>query len=143
MKKPNSMFRNGAFASAIAGFAILAVPASAALWAALPQPGTDSLDLTVYDTMPRIGAEQVPTDPYCDVQETLVINLTEEYGEELSLSALNPDQTRFDFWTSDDAGTWTVTYTRTDGVACVIGSGVGWAQGAAPGVFLSEVGVDL
>lgn len=129
-------------AAAIGTAAILAValPVSAAFW---PAPQEHRIDLSRYDAITRIGDAALPTDPYCDTPEMVDISLSEDFGERITLSALNPDNTRMDFWSSDMMGTWTVTYTRADGVMCVVGSGTGWTDGAAPGAFMEQAGVAL
>lgn len=118
--------------------AALALPAFAA-----QPPAVSPMDLSVYDAMPRIGEAQLATDPYCDMPDTLAVSLVEDYAEEIVLSAQNPEGRRFDFWASDAFGTWTVSYTRADGVACVVGSGTGWQPGDSAGARMQQIGLRL
>lgn len=127
-------------AAAIGLALVLALPAGAALW---PERKHDTLDLARFDAITRIGAAALPTDPYCDTPEMIDISLSEDFAEKITLSALNPDATRMDFWSSDLMGTWTVTYTRADGVMCVVDSGTGWTAGAAPSQFMEKAGIIL
>lgn len=110
--------------------------------AAVMPPQGDTVDLAYYDGVQRIGNAQLATDPYCATPETLAADLGEVYGEDIILSAAR-DSRQFDVWASGDAGTWTVSYTRPDGVACVIGSGTGWDDGDDASSRLQEVGLQL
>ncbi|MFT4150748.1 MAG: hypothetical protein QM656_11180 [Paracoccaceae bacterium] len=138
MKRTNTT--RTAIAMGATVFLAIAVPAGAALWPAAPQK---TVDLARFDAITRIGAEALPTDPYCDTVDMIDVSLSEDFAERITLSALNPDSTRLDFWSSDLMGTWTVTYTRADGVMCVVGSGTGWRAGDAPARFMEQAGVAL
>lgn len=121
-------------------FAAMAISAPA--MAAQP-PTVQPMDLSVYDAMPRVGEAQLVTDPYCDQPDTLAASLIEDYAEAVVLSTRNPNGTRFDFWASAAGGTWTVSYTRADGVACVVGSGIGWQKGDSAGARMQQIGLSL
>jgi len=136
-------FRTGMLAASAIAVLAAALPVSAALWPATPTPATGAINLAVYDDMPRVGRAQLPTDPFCDRPDIVAISLAEDYAEQIMLSAKNDDGTRFDFWASGPSGTWTVTYARADGVACVVGSGIGWSDGASAGTFLQEIGITI
>lgn len=131
-------FRMRHLALAGAAIATAALPALAAM-----KPAVQPIDLSVYDAMPRVGEAQLPTDPYCDRPDTLAVSLGEEYGEEVMLSAMNPNGTSFRFWASDEFGTWTVSYRRSDGIACVVGSGTGWSRGDSAQARMQGLGIDL
>jgi hypothetical protein len=143
MQSNVNFLRMGVFGAAATAVLAATLPVSAALWPATPAPVTGAINLALYDAVPRVGDAQLPTDPFCDSPDIVAISLTEDYAEEITLSAMNDDGTRFDFWASGQSGTWTVTYTRADGIACVVGSGTGWSDGAAPADFLQRAGVAL
>ncbi|WP_128255088.1 hypothetical protein [Falsirhodobacter deserti] len=132
------MFRKMTSRLALAGAAltIAALPVSAAM-----PPQGDRVDLAYYDSITRTGNDQLPTDPYCAEPSTLAADLGEAYGEDLVLSAKRDNGRQFDVWASDAAGTWTVSYTRPDGISCVIGSGTGWDRGESASARLEEVGL--
>lgn len=131
-------FKTRHMALAGAAIATAALPAFAAM-----APGVQPIDLTVYDQMPRIGEAQLATDPYCDRPDTLAIVLAEEYAEDVVATEANADGTSFDFWASEEFGTWTVSYTRADGISCVVGSGTGWDAGDNPSGPMREIGIDV
>lgn len=131
-----------AAATLLAAAVSATMPASAAYRAA-PPDGSTGLDLARFDRIDRIGAAQLPTDPYCDHRASVIINLIEEYAEDLALSAFTPEGRHLDLWASDAAGTWTVIYTRKDGVACVVGSGIGWDAGVPAPDYFRQVGLAL
>lgn len=106
-------------------------------------PVQPDLDLSVYDQMPRVGNAQLATDPYCDRPDALAVSLSEDYAEEVVLTAQDMDGKRFDFWASETMGTWTVSYTRADGITCVVGSGTGWTSGDSAGAHMQQIGLRL
>ncbi len=116
--------------------AVFAAPA----FAAQPAP-VAPMDLSVYDQMPRVGNAQLATDPYCDQPDALAASLVDDYAEEVVTTSDNADGTRFDFWASEEMGTWTVSYIRADGVACVVGSGTGWESGDSAGAQMQQIGL--
>lgn len=134
------MFRKLTSCMALAGAAltVAALPVAAVI----PPPG-DRVDLAYYDSIQRVGTEQLPTDPYCANPDMLAADLVEAYGEEVVLTATRDSGRQFEVWASDEAGTWTVSYTRPDGIACVIGSGTGWSADANAAARLQDVGLAL
>lgn len=121
-----------------------AILAATAFPVAAAQPFVQpQIDLTVYDEMPRIGDAQLATDPYCDRPDALAASLSEDYAEEVVLTAQSMEGKRFDFWASGTMGTWTVSYTRADGVACVVGTGIGWESGDSAGAHMQQIGLHL
>lgn len=134
------MFRTTIRRLALAGAAlsVAALPV-----AALVPPQGDRIDLGRYDAITRVGNAQLPTDPYCAAPSTLAADLGEAYGEDIRLTAARDGGRMFQVWASDEAGTWTVSYTRPDGVACVIGSGTGWTGDSDATVRLQEVGLEV
>ena len=136
----NAGFRRAPIAIALAATAALALPVSAALW---PQAQGHSIDLSRFDAITRTGEAALATDPYCDTPDVVDISLSEDFAERISMSALNPDGTRMDFWSSDLMGTWTLTYTRADGIMCVVTSGTGWSVGSSPTAFMRDAGMAI
>lgn len=132
------MFRTTISRLALAGAAVtaLALPVAAVM-----PPEGDRIDLAYYDSIQRTGNAQLASDPYCAAPATLAGDLSEAYGEDLVLSATRDNGRQFDVWASEASGTWTVSYTRPDGIACVIGSGTDWS-GNAPDT-LQDVGLRL
>ena len=130
-------------AAAVAAAVMIAAPVSASLWPAAPSSGTApasaTLDLARFDAMTRTGAAQVAADPYCDVREVVLMNLSESYGETMRSSLQHGQGSVLDLWASDEFGTWTAIYTRADGIACVIGSGVDWTPGMTADAALARV----
>ncbi|QUS36407.1 hypothetical protein [Falsirhodobacter algicola] len=136
------MFRATTRRLALAGAALTlaALPVHAAM---PPAMKGETVDLAYYDSISRTGTDQLPTDPYCAAPDMLAADLGEAYQEDIVLTAMNPDGTQFDVWASGAAGTWTVSYTRADGIACVIGSGTDWSTGDDASARLTDVGLPL
>ncbi|MCJ8138237.1 hypothetical protein [Falsirhodobacter halotolerans] len=125
---------------ALAGAAltVLAGPVAAVV---NPASGAERVDLAYYDAVTRTGMDQLATDPYCASPEMLAIDLGEVYGEDIVATHARDDGRSFDLWASPEMGTWTVSYTRPDGVACVIGSGTDWDAGDSATERLVQVGL--
>lgn len=134
------MFRKMTCRIALAAAALTSVALPVA--AVMPPEG-DRVDLAYYDSIQQTGMDQLPTDPYCANPEMLAADLGETYGEDRMLTATRDNGRQFEVWASDSAGTWTVSYTRPDGIACVIGSGIGWDSGDNATARLQEVGLSL
>lgn len=134
------MFRTTISRLALAGAALTAFALPVA--AAMPPQG-DTVDLAYYDSIHRTGNAQLATDPYCAAPSTLAGDLSEAYGEGLVLTATREGNRQFNVWASDETGTWTVSYTRPDGIACVIGSGTDWDAGDTGTAKLQDVGLRL
>ncbi len=90
------------------------------------------MDLSRFDAIIRTGADQLATDPYCDQRPVVLMNLSESYGEKLQEAYQPRAGSDVEISASDQFGTWTAIYTRADGIACVVTSGVGWTAGFAP-----------
>lgn len=98
-------------------------------------------DLSVFDSISEIGAEQSPDVPYCDHRRALLDTLDHDFAEKQRVITPLEQNRSVELWASDIMGTWTAVYTRADGVACVISSGVGWEKGDNPVALLKSEGL--
>jgi len=64
----------------------------------------------------------------CADRDFVVARLAEYYGEKLDALGLRTDRELIEIWSSDQAGTWTILMTRSDGTSCVVASGTGWTS---------------
>lgn len=128
-----------AAATALAGSVALAIPGTPALAAQAPQAGFSHGrpmdahdpemsfgDLSVFDTITEIGAAQSPDVPFCDRRADLLTVLAHDFAESPRAQRPLEGARSVELWASDVLGTWTAVYTRADGVACVVSSGIGW-----------------
>lgn len=98
-------------------------------------------DLSVFDDIDRIGADQPHDIPYCDRRPLLLRTLSEDFAEApVAQSPLDAGR-RVELWASDVMGTWTAVYTRADGVSCVVSSGVDWQRSTDPVALLEQEGL--
>ena len=67
----------------------------------------------------------ISTQFVCLPRADLVARLQEKYQESLTAVATVNESMLAEIWTSKD-GTWTLLYTTTNGVACLIASGKDW-----------------
>lgn len=134
------------FAAALTGLAVPVTMAQSNTNAAAPMPQApqaqfdarpmDDLsdirygDLSVFDTITRIGDEQTADEPYCDVRPTLIKTLDHDFAESSKAKSPLAMERSVELFASDVMGTWTAVYTRADGVACIVSSGIGWEDGA-------------
>lgn len=95
-------------------------------------------DLSVFDTITSYGEDQTSTEPYCDLRETLVATLDYDFAEKPQVRSPMPMNRSVELFASDIMGTWTAVYTRTDGIACVVSSGVDWERGDNPVALLES-----
>lgn len=95
-------------------------------------------DLSVFDTISSYGADQNSTEPYCDLRGTLVSTLDHDFAEKPKVRSPLPMNRSVELFASDIMGTWTAIYTRADGIACVVSSGVDWEQGDNPVALLQD-----
>jgi len=86
-------------------------------------------DLSVFDTITEIGEAQSPDVPFCDHRSDLLAVLDHDFAESPRLQQPLEGARSVELWASDVMGTWTAVYTRADGVACVVSSGIGWERG--------------
>lgn len=131
--------RNIAF---VISLAAVALPVAAAM-APIGRPDvkvTYQADLATLDAVTRTGAALELEDPFCDTPEVVAISLVEDYFETLQFSLWGKGEARLDLWSANATGTWTLVYTRTDGVACVAASGTGWADNLSSAEAVRLVG---
>lgn len=88
-------------------------------------------------TLP-LSQNAVGDQPWCDHKAQLESTLSHDFGEE-KVAAGHEGTV---LWGSALMGTWTVVYERPDATSCVIASGVGFSDGANPGLFLTKVGLN-
>jgi len=98
-------------------------------------------DLSVFDAVSEIGAAQSPDVPYCDHRHALLDTLDHDFAEKQRVITPLEQNRSVELWASDIMGTWTAVYTRADGVACVISSGVDWQAGDNPVALLKSEGL--
>ena len=95
-------------------------------------------DLSVFDAITEIGEAQSVDVPYCDHRATLLSTLDHDFAERPRLQHSLARDRSVELWASDVMGTWTAVYTRSDGVSCVISSGIGWTAQTDPVALLTE-----
>ncbi|MFD2173053.1 hypothetical protein [Rhodobacter lacus] len=98
-------------------------------------------DLSVFDAISEIGPDQGYDQPYCDHHAALGTRLSEDFGENARVKSPLPGNRSIALWASDEMGTWTALYTRADGVACVVSSGIGWQSSTNPVALLKSEGL--
>lgn len=62
----------------------------------------------------------------CAPREAVVTSLQNNYGETRRSVSLTANGMVVETWASADTETWTFTYTRPDGLTCMLASGVGY-----------------
>ncbi|MGD9919517.1 MAG: hypothetical protein AB7U46_16015 [Paenirhodobacter sp.] len=95
-------------------------------------------ELSVFDQISEIGEDQSVDVPYCDHRAVLAGVLDADYQEAKQLSMPLARDRSVELWASAEMGTWTAVYTRSDGVSCVISSGIGWKAGNDPIALLTR-----
>ncbi|WP_017999280.1 hypothetical protein [Paracoccus sp. N5] len=80
----------------------------------------------------------VADQPWCDRKAEVEATLSHDFGEE-KVAAGHEGST---LWGSALMGTWTVVLERPDATSCVIASGIGFSDGANPGVFFTKAGLN-
>lgn len=98
-------------------------------------------DLAVFDAITEHGEAQAEDVPYCDQPARLNAVLSGDFSESQRHQTQMPQGRSVALWASEDMGTWTAVYTRADGIACVISSGIGWQGGADPVALLRDEGL--
>lgn len=98
-------------------------------------------DFSVFDAITRIGAAQPADEPFCDRREKLLQTLDHDFAEHPHLRSPLDARRSVELWASEVMGTWTAVYTRADGVACVVSSGIGWETGHDPLALLQAEGL--
>ena len=62
----------------------------------------------------------------CGSRDRIVERLAEKYGEQHRGSGLQDPSRLVEVWISQSTGTWTLLFTRADGLACIAASGSNW-----------------
>ena len=88
-------------------------------------------------TLP-LSQNAVGDQPWCDRKAEVESTLAHDFGEEKV--AVGHEGTTL--WGSALMGTWTMVYERGDATSCVIASGVGFSDGANPGLFFAKAGLN-
>ncbi|MBL8561053.1 MAG: hypothetical protein JNN06_02130 [Gemmobacter sp.] len=102
-------------------------------------PDFTALDgLTVYDDL---GHEVATTEPNCQPHETISTMLSRDYVEAPRMAAMTEGGLGLELWASDDMGTWTAVHRGSDGISCVVASGIDWGP-ATDAQALLERAVD-
>lgn len=78
-----------------------------------------------------------PDLPWCDADQKIESALTAEFGEKPVAAARDGLQ----LWGSGTEGTWTMVLPRADDTSCVVVSGIGFRDAAAPGTFFDTAGL--
>ena len=104
-------------------------------WSAVA--GVDARNVREMARQLPLSANAVADQPWCDRNAQVEATLNHDFGEEKVAS--NGAGTVL--WGSGLMGTWTMVYERPDATSCVIASGVGYSDGANPGVFFTKAGL--
>ena len=67
----------------------------------------------------------------CAPHQTLTDQLYNQYGEVPVVAGLLDPEQLVEFWVNPDGETWTIFWTRSDGLSCIVGFGIGWFPGSA------------
>lgn len=62
----------------------------------------------------------------CGDRNGLVGNLQEKYGESRKGIGMRGEAAVFEVWASEKTGSWTILFTRPDGVSCIMAAGHDW-----------------
>jgi hypothetical protein len=66
-------------------------------------------------------------NPICGKRDSLVAQLERKYGEARQAVGLQGDNVIVEVYASPDTGTWTILFTRPNGVACAMAAGEAWS----------------
>ena len=66
--------------------------------------------------------------PVCGDRASLVSQLESKYGEARRAVGLQGDSSLLEIFASEDTGTWTILFTRPDGVTCAVAAGQEWRE---------------
>lgn len=76
--------------------------------------------------------------PWCDRDAAVESTLRHDFGE----ARVAAGDRGTVLWGSALMGTWTVVLERPDATSCVIASGIGFSDGANPGLFFTRAGLN-
>lgn len=103
-------------------------PQEISAWPAAQRPaigGTPS----IYDMPGHVPAY---AEPHCEATATLAATLDHDFAETPVETRIAADGLVFDLYASPLMGTWTLVHRGADGIACIVSSGTGWADGTDP-----------
>lgn len=105
-------------------------------WSAVA--GMDARDVREMARGLPASEEAVPGQPWCGRDAEVAASLRHDFEEERVAS--NGHDTAL--WGSALLGTWTMVLERPDDTSCVIASGIGFRDGAAPSAYFTKVGLN-
>ncbi len=105
-------------------FAVLSEPGIVA-YEASPNPSVYDMDMLAADDQPYDEA-------HCMMHAAMAENLNHDFAEKRVETRVSDDGLVMELWGSEVMGTWTILHKGTDGVSCIVTSGIGWAADAAP-----------
>lgn len=91
--------------------------------------------ITVYDSL---GHDAATTDANCQPHGVIRQMLARDYVETPQMAAMTEGGLGLELWASDGTGTWTALHRGSDGISCVVASGLDWRPGADPRVLLER-----
>ncbi len=94
-------------------------------------------EFSVYDVMAD-GSDAV-TEPTCQTNDALAATLTHDFAETPVAQAVEGDGLVMQLWSSDLMGTWTMVHRGTDGISCIVSSGIGWTTASTPADVFDNV----
>ncbi len=68
----------------------------------------------------------------CAPRAELIAELATRYGETRQGAGLQDDTLVMEIYASAESGSWTVVYTRPDGLSCAVASGDAWLTDERP-----------
>ena len=68
----------------------------------------------------------------CMPRDTLIETLKTNYGETLTGGGLQSEQQLLEVWSSDNTGSFTVFFTRPNGISCIVATGQNWNSSTIP-----------
>jgi len=77
--------------------------------------------------LPMSAVAQTQCGPTSGIYEAL----TNKHGETRAAAGIEPSGLLVELWANPETGTWTLFYTRPDGLSCAVSSGQGF-QAYAP-----------
>ncbi len=74
------------------------------------------------------GAPAAAQQPLCGERASLVTQLQQKYGEDRRAVGLQGGRVMLEIFASRETGSWTILFTRPDGVACAMAAGEAWRE---------------
>ena len=93
-------------------------------------------DLSVYDDLGHGAAAEGPGN--CQPHAGMSQMLQTDFHEAPQLAAQTETGLGMELWASDQMGTWTALHRGSDGISCVVASGIGWAPGVGAQALLDR-----